>query len=214
MKRQTGPHALYYPFHLCHEETLRRLLRRFHTVHFRDFMALQLTPLCGMTAYRDRMGDDLPELVQSGRLVQGYNVSGALAPDVSPAIDRDLQDSLWRGLFHAGLRQDLRFQLGLFASRQEALLIAEKEPLQTALYSVDGLRAVAGHSYEPPHGCAFEYGLALLKTSASLVYTYRLALMHNLQTVTDSAVHHSLFERSCRREGLCVDNHLLIRRGY
>ena len=37
-------HALYYPFHLCHERTLERLLKEYSVVHFRDFMALQLTP--------------------------------------------------------------------------------------------------------------------------------------------------------------------------
>jgi hypothetical protein len=30
-----------------------RLLTRFATVHFRDFMALQLTPMIGMTAFHE-----------------------------------------------------------------------------------------------------------------------------------------------------------------
>ncbi|HEY6084579.1 MAG TPA: hypothetical protein VIU63_04245 [Nitrospira sp.] len=213
MKRQTGPHALFYPFHLCHEETLGKLLRRFQTVHFRDFMALQLTPLYGMTAFQDRMGDSLPELLQNGRLVQGYDVSGALSPEVSAAVDRDLQDEIWRALFHAGLRTAPRFQLGLFSSREEALLVTD-ERLQSALYSVDRLRARAACSNGPLQKDDFGYGLALINTSASLVYTYRLALIHGLQAATDSAVHYSLFERSCRRERLCVGNHLLLRQGY
>ena len=54
--------ALYYPFHLCHDHTLSRLLTDFSTVHFRDFMTLQLTPMVGTTAFPD--GDALFILVQ------------------------------------------------------------------------------------------------------------------------------------------------------
>ena len=74
MNRPRTPHALFYPFHLCHPETLARLLTRFATVHFRDFMALQLYSLSGMTAFQDRMGMSFPDLIESGRLVQGYDV--------------------------------------------------------------------------------------------------------------------------------------------
>ena len=95
MNRLRAPHALFYPFHLCHPETLARLLTRFITVHFRDFMALQLTPMSGMTAFQDRMGMSFPNLVESGRLVQGYDVSGPLPPTVAAAFDRDLHDPLW-----------------------------------------------------------------------------------------------------------------------
>ena len=64
--------ALFYPFHLCHEKTLRGLLQKFHAIHFRDFMALQLTPLTGMTAFPDRMGDYYPEELEAGNIVQGH----------------------------------------------------------------------------------------------------------------------------------------------
>ena len=94
MNRPRAPHALFYPFHLCHPDTLARLLTRFATVHFRDFMALQLTPMAGMTAFQDRMGMSFPDLIESGRLVQGYDVSGPLPPTVAAAIDRDLHDRL------------------------------------------------------------------------------------------------------------------------
>lgn len=52
--------ALYYPFHLCHEKTPHRLLADFEQVHFRDFLALQLTSMVGTTAFPDRMGDSYP----------------------------------------------------------------------------------------------------------------------------------------------------------
>ena len=114
MNRPRAPHALFYPFHLCHPETLARLLTRFVTVHFRDFMALQLTPMAGVTAFQDRMGMSSPDLIESGRLVQGYGVSGPLPPTVAAAIDRDLHDPLWRARFHTALRRDRRLQRGLF----------------------------------------------------------------------------------------------------
>ncbi|HMI38819.1 MAG TPA: hypothetical protein VK500_02850, partial [Nitrospiraceae bacterium] len=113
INRPRAPHALFYPFHLCHPDTLARLLTRFATVHFRDFMALQLTPMSGMTAFQDRMGMSFPDLIKSGRLVQGYDVSGPLPPTVALAIDRDLYDPLWRARFHTALRRDRRLQRGL-----------------------------------------------------------------------------------------------------
>jgi len=103
MNRLRAPHALFYPFHLCHPDTLARLLTRFASVHFRDFMALQLTPMSGMTAFQERMGLSFPDLVEAGRLVQGYDVSGPLPPAVAAAVDRDLQDPLWRAIFHMAL---------------------------------------------------------------------------------------------------------------
>ncbi|MCZ6798878.1 MAG: hypothetical protein O7F12_00165, partial [Nitrospirae bacterium] len=70
--------ALFYPFHLCHEQTLHILLVDFEHIHFRDFMALQLTPLMGTTAFPDRMGDYYPNLLKKGRLIQGHSVSGRM----------------------------------------------------------------------------------------------------------------------------------------
>ncbi|HEY7533116.1 MAG TPA: hypothetical protein VH681_10105, partial [Nitrospiraceae bacterium] len=60
----------------------------------------------------------------------------------------------------------------------------------------------------------FEYGFALLKTSASLAYTERLARRHHLQPVTDSPAHFELFEHMLRRERGRWANHLLVRQGY
>ena len=164
MNRSQPPHTLFYPFHLCHPETLTRLLTRFATVHFRDFMALQLTPMSGVTAFQDRMGMSFQDLVESGRLVQGYDVSGPFSSLVAAAIDRDLHDPIWR------------------ATLEEGYL--------------------------------FEYGLALVKTSASLVYTQTLSLTHRLQPTTDSPAHFALYTQSCIRENWLRTNHLLTRTGY
>ncbi|HJT22030.1 MAG TPA: hypothetical protein VJ746_16255 [Nitrospira sp.] len=212
MKPATGPDALFYPFHLCHHETLARLLTRFRAVHFRDFMALQLTPWSGTTAFRDRMGDHFPQWLSSGRLVQGYDVSGPIPADVSAAMDRDLEDEEWRSLFHAALHGDHRFRLGLFGGGQADHLLDDR--CHSAVYSVARVRQLVGQRHGSRHDRHVEYGLALVKTSASLVYTYRLAITNGLQTVTDSASHYDLFERSCRREAIVVGNHLLVRKGY
>jgi hypothetical protein len=204
--------ALFYPFHLCHQETLGRLLLRFQTVHFRDFMALQLTPFSGMTALQNRMGDDVPELLLSGRLVQGYTVCGPLPPDVAEGTNRDLSDTLWRSLFHRALLDDVRFRRGLF--QEGELPFVPDDRLQSSEYSVGYVRRLSAERDDSTHAVNFDYGLALVKTSASLVYTYRLALAHGLQAATDSAVHYSLFTRSCQREQLDIANHLLLRKGY
>src|SRR5215204_475370 len=100
MNRLANCEVLFYPFHLCHERTLSRLLGEFRRVHFRDYMAIQLSPFAGTTAYSDRMGDTYPDLLAEGRLMQGYSVSGPLSPQSISAVDRDLADPIWRGLFH------------------------------------------------------------------------------------------------------------------
>jgi hypothetical protein len=226
MNRPRAPHALFYPFHLCHPDTLERLLTRFATVHFRDFMALQLTPMSGMTAFQDRMGMNFPGLIKSGRLVQGYDVSGPLPPAVAIAIDRDLHDPLWRARFHTALRRDRRFQRGLFEPSHSLRIGDSLVPSPAALlrlmdgsfgqhaYDLCRVRALSKSSVTLEEGYHFEYGLALVKTSASLVYTRTLALAHQLQPVTDSPSHFSLYAQSCVRENWLRTNHLLIRVGY
>ncbi|HEU4684801.1 MAG TPA: hypothetical protein VFS39_09905 [Nitrospira sp.] len=206
------PDALFYPFHLCHQETLDRMLMRFRAVHFRDFMALQLTPFSGTTAFRDRMGDALPELLYSGRLVQGYDVSGPISRDDGEAIGRDLADDVWRALFQAALVEDKRFRRGLFDERQaEEILERYVHPLT---YSIDSVRTLSLVHRGPGDELRFQYGLALVKTSASLVHTYRLALAHDLQAATDSAPHYALLERSRRRDAIVIGNHLVVRKEY
>jgi hypothetical protein len=226
MKPPHGPHALYYPFHLCHPETVHRLLARFATIHFRDFMALQLTPMTGVTAFHDRMGTDFPDLVTNGRLVQGYDVSGPLSKDLVTAVDRDLADTAWRHLFHQALCHDRRFQRGLFDLTHSmqigkatvpgaaALLNLMDAAFQQHPFCVEDIRALSAAPLTVKQGYQFEYGLALIKTSAALVYTDRLAHRHHLQAATDSPAHFALFEHFARRDNRKRANHLLVRQGY
>jgi hypothetical protein len=226
MNRTSPSHALFYPFHLCHPDTLARLLTRFATVHFRDFMALQLTPMSGMTAFQDRMGMSFPDLVESGRLVQGYDVSGPLPLTVAAAIDRDLHDPLWRTCFHTAFCRDRRLQRGLFEPSHSlrigdslvpgpaALLHLMDNSFRQQAYDLNRVRALSKRSVTLEERYHFEYGLALVKTSASLVYTQTLALAHQLQPVTDSPSHFALYTQSCIRENWPRTNHLLTRVGY
>jgi hypothetical protein len=218
--------GLYYPFHLCHERTLQQLLARYESVHFRDYMALQLTPMSGTTAYSDRMGGSHQDLVNAGRIVQGYSVSGPLDQESMQAVNRDLGDAAWRGLFHDALREDRRFQRGLF-DLSHAVRIGESlvpgaatllrllEPARSARsYSVEELQACSQRPLTIEEGYDFEYALALVKTSAALVYTVRLCRRHGLEAVTDSAGHFRLLQRSSEREGLDLPNDCLSRDGY
>jgi hypothetical protein len=226
MKQPRPPHALFYPFHLCHPDTLTRLLARFATVHFRDFMALQLTPMSGVTAFQDRMGMGFPDLIASGRLVQGYDVSGPLGPTVAAAIDRDIQDSLWRDCFHAALCRNRRFQRGLFEPSHSlrigdslvpgpaALLRLMSHSFRRQAYDLARVRGLCRKNLTLEEGYDFEYGLALVKTAASLVYTQTLASAHRLQPVTDSPAHFALYAQSCLRESRPNANCLLVRTGY
>ena len=226
MNRPRSPHALFYPFHLCHSETLTRLLTRFATIHFRDFMALQLTPMSGMTAFQDRMGMSFPDLIESKRLVQGYDVSGPLPPPVAAAINRDLKDPLWRARFHTALCQDRRLQRGLFGPSHSlrignslvpgpaALLRLMDDSFRQRAYTLDQIRALSMTRLSLEEGYHCEYGVALVKTSAALVYTQTLTQAHQLQPVTDSSAHFSLYTQSCIREDWPRSNHLLIRVGY
>lgn len=226
MKRLTIPQALFYPFHLCHPETMARLLTRFATVHFRDFMALQLTPLSGMTAFQDRMGMSFPDLVASGRLRQGHDVSGPLTPTVAAAVDRDLCDPLWRSCFHHAFRHDRRLQRGLFEPSHSlrigdslvpgpaALLHLMDDSFRQEDYDLAKVRGLCRNNVTREEGYRFEYGLALVKTSASLVYTQTLALVQQLEPVTDSPAHFALYAQSCARENWPNSNHLLLRTGY
>ena len=205
---------------------MARLLTRFATIHFRDFMALQLTSMSGMTAFQDRMGMSFPELIKSGRLVQGYNVSGPLPLSVAATVVRDLHDPVWRARFHTALCRDRRFQRGLFEPSHSlrignslvpgpaALLRLMDDSFRQHVYDLDRVRGLSKSSMTLEEGYQFEYGLALVKTSASLVYTQTLALAHQLQPVTDSFSHFALYAQSCIRENWPRTNHLLIRAGY
>lgn len=218
--------ALYYPFHLCHERTLARLLEEYASVHFRDYMALQVTPLSGTTAYQDRMGDQHPDLLAAGRIVQGYRVGGRPDAEMVAAIDRDLADAAWRDLFHRALLDDRRFQRGLLELTHSmrigsalvpgpAALLRLTEPARRdAPCSWRRLTELSGRSLDLEAGYEHEYALALVKTAASLAWTVRLCLAEGLEAVTDSRPHFDLLARSLEREGIALANRWIAREGY
>jgi hypothetical protein len=226
MTPQGSHHALYYPFHLCHEQTLQRLLAEYSSLHFRDYMALQVTPMSGTTAYTDRMGNAHPELVASGRIVQGYSVSGPLDGDATAAVNRDLGDETWRSEFHVSLSSDRRFQRGLFNLTHGVRIGPATVPGPAALLrlveasrehrpnSLQELQRLSERQLSLEEGYDYEYALALVKTSASLVYTIRLSLKHGLIAVTDSGAHSRLLARTCSRDQISINNRLIARGGY
>lgn len=226
MNPTTATDTLFYPFHLCHAETLRRLLGRFHRIHFRDYMALQLSPFSGTTAYADRMGGMFPELVTAGRLVQSYNVSGPLNDAGRLSIDRDLADIRWRRLFHQAIREDRRFQLGLFDPTHAMTVGRDVMPGPAALlrlmheeflhlpFTVDAVQQLSRQRLTGHEAFCFEYSLALVKTAAAQHYTIHLADIHHLTVSTDSPAHFQLLSRSLDREDQRLSNHLIIRTGY
>jgi len=226
MKPALHTDALFYPFHLCHAETLRRLLSRFQRVHFRDYMALRLSAFSGTTAYEDRMGGIFPELVTSGRIIQGQNVSGSLTDETRDAIDRDLADRDWRTLFHQAFKEDRRVQRGLFdpthamsigrdlVPAPAALLRLMSDEFQHHPFTVAEVQAQSAGRLSGDGAYRFEYGLALMKTAAALRYTITLADTHHLAAATDSSAHCHLLSRTLAREGLTLSNHLVIRTGY
>lgn len=218
--------ALFYPFHLCYEETLHCLLARFYRVHFRDYMAIQLSPFSGTTAYADRMGGTFPELVTTGRLVQGHNVSGPLSDTSRASIDRDLADTQWRRVFHEAIREDRRFQRGLFDPTHAMTIGRDVVPGPAALlrlmnenflhqpFTVKTVQQLSCERLSGDDAFRFEYGLALVKTAAAQCYTIQLAHQLQVTTATDSPAHFQLFGRSLDRENERLPNHLVIRTGY
>ncbi len=220
----TSMNALYYPFHLCHGRTLSRLLEDYHTVYFRDFMALQLTPLMGTTAFPDRMGDYHPEALKAGRIIQGYNLSGPMTPETILLINRDLADPIWRHLFHEALTTNHRFQRGLFGGSPDTSiqtnqgdspwdLLPDQTWIKTS-FEVAQVRSLSRRRLQEEDAIRFEYGWALIKTSASLVYTIHLCQEHHLSAVTDSKAHFGLFFRTCERDQVGIENRCIKREGY
>jgi len=213
--------ALFYPFHLCHERTLHSLLADYETVHFRDFMALRLTPLMGTTAFPDRMSDDYPKLFKAGRIVQGHDVSGPLNAEMIDAVNRDLSNTSWRSFFHEALLSNYRFQRGLFdtsqipqpgnpASDDHSILtkLSPTDWMETP-YDVETVQALSRSAHAPKDGPRFDYGWALIKTSASLVYTIQLCQTLHLTAVTDSSAHYQLLAATCQRDGIDLTNSCL-----
>lgn len=218
--------AVYYPFHLCHERTLARLLTDYASVHFRDYMALQVTKMSGTTAYADRMGDAHKDLVESGRIVQGHSVSGPLDDDMTAAVDRDLGDTTWRARFHRALIEDRRFQRGLFELTHGMLVGNTLVPGPAAWlrliqaqreirpYSVALLQKLSRGRLTLDEGYDYEYAFALVKTSAALHYTIRLAGTLDVDPVTDSQAHYDLLELIRLRDRLTFQHTCVNRAGY
>ena len=218
--------ALYYPFHLCHEQTLAHLLKGYASVHFRDYMAVQLTRMSGTTAYADRMGDRHRDLVESGRIVQGHSVSGPLDDDMTVSVNRDLGDTTWRTRFHRALRDDRRFQRGLFELTHGMLIGGTLVPGPAAwlrliepqrefrVYSVALLQQLSRGRLSLEQGYDYEYAFALVKTSAALHYTTRLAIRHGLDAVTDSQSHYDLLELIRLRDSVPIQHRCIGGAGY
>jgi len=153
--------------------------------------------------------------------VQGYNVSGPLKPDTCIAVDRDLTDSTWRGLFHRALVENRRFQRGLFdgtditgrhndGHAEQPLMVRLKDvSFETAPFTVAGIRQLSRRRLIGREADLFDYGLALLKTSASLVYTIQLATAEQLAVATDSRAHFTLLTRLIERMGVTIENGLV-----
>ncbi len=213
--------ALYYPFHLCREQTLHRLLTEYKQVHFCDFMALQITPMIGTLAVSDRMGDYFPKFLQTGRIVQGYQVSGGLSPEIKSAVNGDLADDVWRGYFHESFTNDRRFRGSLFDFTHKmrigstvvpgpaAFLSLVDQNHEKHLLTVETLQALGLKPLSLTEGYAFEYGFALVKTSAALRNTLSLSRQHQLVSVTDSRAHFRLLNRIYARDGVVLNNQLI-----
>jgi len=203
--------AFYYPFHLCPRETLEHLLSGYALVHFRDYMALQLTPMCGTMAFPDRISDQYPDLYAPGRIVQGHNVSGPISAEMGGQIDGDLADRDWRQMFHSALCDEPRFRRGFDDRGADAALFASWLAPKWADYpmSLAEVRQLSGRKHDPER--AFEYGMMLVKTSAALRYTIQLCQRHALEAATDSRAHDRLLKRILTRDHLQLATYLCRR---
>ena len=204
----TDRRGLFYPFHLCSPETLERFLARYETVHFRDCMTLQLTPTSGITAYSDHMGDSYPAFLKQGRIVQGYNVNGPLSSEMDQRIDRDFKDHAWREIFHHALRDDARFQRGLAPKGTDFSPWLPNRWMEWQITLAE-VRQMSMLKLDPERAILLEYGLMLVKTSASLWYTIQICQQHELDAVTDSVSHARLLQRIMARDRISLQTFLL-----
>lgn len=202
--------AFYYPFHLCSHESLEHLLSRYALVHFRDYMALQLTPMSGTTAFPDRISDQCPDLYTQGRIVQGHNVSGPMSAEIGGRIDRDLADRDWREIFHSALRHEPRFRQGFAERGEDAALFAPwlGERWAACPMSLAEVRRMSCLKLDPERTLAFEYGMMLVKTSAALWYTIQICQRHELEAATDSPPYDRLLNRILTRDRLRLATYL------
>ena len=202
--------AFYYPFHLCCRACLEHLLSRYALVHFRDYMALQLTPMCGTMAYPDRISDQYPDLYAQGQIVQGHHVSGSLSAEMGGRIDRDFADSGWREIFHSALRSEPRFRRGFAERGEDAAQFAPwlDEGWATCQMSLAEVCQMSSRKLDPERTLALEYGLMLVKTSAALWYTIQLCQRHAFEAATDSPAHDRLLNRILTRDHVQLATYL------
>ena len=202
--------ALYYPFHLCSRETLEHLLSRYAFLHFRDYMALQLTSMSGTMAYLDRISDHYPDLYAQGRIVQGHQAGGPISAELARRIDADLADHNWREIFHSALHDLPRFRRGFDERGQDATYFAPylAEQRATCPMSLAEVREMSGRKLDAESSLAFEYGMMLVKTSAALWYTIQLCKHHTLEAATDSPAHDQLLKCILTRDGLQLSTYL------
>src|SRR5207245_55141 len=87
------------------------------------------------------------------------------------------KDREWREMFHLAVRNDVRFQRGLVPEDTELTpwLRAAWTEWQVTLAEV---RQMSRLKLDPERAIALEYGLMLVKTSASLWYTIQLCLTY------------------------------------
>jgi hypothetical protein len=196
--------ALYYPFHLCSRETLEHLLSRYALVHFRDYMALQLTPMSGTTAFPDRISDHYPDLYAQDRIVQGHDLSGPISDELGGLINRDLADRDWREIFHSALRDQHRFRRGFAVRGDDEAQFAPWLGERWAAYpvSLPEIRRMSAVKLDPARALAFKYGVMLVTTSAALWYTIHLSQRRTLEPATDSSAHDRLLKRMLTRDRL------------
>ena len=202
--------ALYYPFHLCSRETLEHLLSRYALLHFRDYMALQLTPMSGTMAFLDRISDHYPDLYAQGRIVQGHQMGGTINAELAGHIDADLADHEWREMFHSALREKPRFRRAFAERGEDATYFAPylAEQRMNCPMSLAEVREMSCLNLDPDRALAFEYGMMLVKTSAALWYTIQFCQKHTLEAATDSPAHDQLLKRILARDCLRLSTYL------
>jgi hypothetical protein len=162
---------LFYPFHLCHERTLAVAAGAVSASAFPGLYGHPSQSVLRDNSLSRTMGDAFPDLLASKRLVQGYNVSGPLTPDTCIAVDRDLTDSTWRGLFHRALVENRRFQRGLFdgtditgrhndGHAEQPLMGRLKDvSFETTPFTVAGIRQLSRRRLIGRDADLFDYGL-------------------------------------------------------
>ena len=149
-----------------------------------------------------------------------------MSSETSNAVNQDLVDPQWRGLFQKFLLSNWRFQRGLFPEPQKPSggpveTQAEPEWLQfygmewaKAPFQVETVQALSRHRPVGEEIAQFEYGWALIKTAASLTYTIQLCHQLNVSAVTDSSSHYHLLAHTCKRSQIPLINTCVKREGY